>query len=100
MIRMRQQYVTKVSTLLIMSCTAQNDQDSPHPLEITWYKGNIQLNDGLDERYIFSYIHTSTNITIASLTISSVQKDDAGQYSCRVQPGDLSTETEVVVNCK
>lgn len=96
---MQPQHVTEVSAQkFLLTCTAQNDPDSPHPLEITWYKGDNQLTDG--QRYRISYIYASGSITISTLTISHVQKGDAGQYSCRIRPGDISTETTVVVNCK
>ena len=92
------EHVAKVSEQLVLSCTAQNDPDSPHPLEMAWYKGNSQLHRG--QRYTIRNILASNNITISTLTITDVQKDDAGRYSCCVKPGDISTETTVVVNCK
>ena len=95
--QLRPEHVTQVSGQLVLTCTAQNDPDSPHPLEITWYKGDSQLTDG---RYRISYIHGADNVTITILAVSSVQKDDAGLYTCRVSPGNISTETTVVVRCK
>ena len=56
--------------------------------------------DGQNERYQISSEPERDNIAIVTLEISHVQKDDAGQYSCQVNPGDISTETTVVVNCK
>lgn len=96
--RMRAEHVAEVSEQLVLTCTAQNDPDSPHPLEMAWYKGNTQLH--YEERYRISNIIGSNSVNISILTISDVQKDDAGRYSCRVRPGGISTETRVVVNCK
>ena len=101
--QMKAEHVANVSEKLVLTCTAQNDPDSPHPLEMAWYKGNTQLHRG--QRYtirniLASNIFASNNIIISTLTITDVQKDDAGRYSCRVKPGDISTETTVVVNCK
>lgn len=90
--------MTEVSNQLLLTCTAQNDPDSPHPLEMTWHKDDTQLTNG--GRYRISYVHGIDNVIIAILTVSRVQKDDTGQYSCRVSPGDISTQTTVVVNCK
>ena len=98
--QLESQYVVDLSGTLFIDCTAQNDPDSPHPLELTWYKGDNQLMDGLNERYQITSVPERNNIAIVTLGISRVQKDDAGQYSCRVNPGDISTETTVVVNCK
>ena len=98
--QLQPEHMTEVSNQLLLTCTAQNDPDSPHPLEITWYKGDTQLTNGQDGRYQITYIHGADNVTIAILTVSRVQKDDAGQYSCQVRPGDVSTETTVVVNCE
>ena len=99
--QLRLEHVTEVSNQLILTCTAQNDPDSPHPLEITWYKGDNQLINGQDGRYRISYIRDElNNLTIAILTVSHVQKGDAGQYSCRVSPGDISSETTVIVKCE
>ena len=95
---MRSEHATQVSNQLLLTCTAQNDPDSPHPLEMTWHKDDTQLTDG--GRYQISSIHGINNVIISILTISRVQKDDAGQYSCRVSPGEASTETTVVVNCE
>lgn len=97
--KMREEHVTEVgASQLVLTCTAQNDPDSPHPLEMSWYKDDTQLHRGV--RYRISNILGSNGVNISILTISGVQKDDAGQYSCRVSPGDISTETTVVVNCK
>ena len=96
---MRPEHVAELpATKIVLTCTAQNDQDSPHPLEMVWYKGENQLSSG--HRYRISYIHASDNVTISILKISDVQKQDAGQYSCLIRPGDISTETMVVVKCK
>ena len=94
---MKPQFETEEERQLVLSCTIVNDPDSPHPPEITWYKGDMQLRDG---RYRITNINGIGNIFISVLTISRVQKDDAGQYSCLVTPGNISTETTVVVNCK
>ena len=97
--KMREEHVTEVgASQLVLTCTAQNDPDSPHPLEMSWYQGDTQLHRGL--HYRISNILRSNGVNKSILTIPGVQKDDAGQYRCRVSPGDISTETTVVVNCK
>ena len=101
MVHLQSKHTAEVSSRLLMTCTARNDPRSPHPLEIAWYRGDDQLNNTQDGRYEISYLrNTFNNVTIALLTISQIQKDDAGQYGCRVQPGDVSSETTVTVNCK
>jgi len=99
-IQKKEKYVAQESSQLVLSLTVQNDPDSPHPLEVTWYKGDNRLSNDQEERYHFSIIHASNNIIIASFRISGVQKGDAGQFSCRIQPGNLSAGIELVVNCK
>lgn len=98
---MQSEHTTEVSSRLVLTCTVQNDPDSPHPLEITWYKGDDNmLSNSQDGRYEISQLSGQDNITIAILKVLQVQKDDAGRYSCHISPGDISTETTVVVKCE
>ena len=64
-------------------CSAVNDFDAIHPLQINWYKGNklvIQI-----ERQVVLYIAPDNvsreqNLT---LTIDQVNHTDDGEYTCR-----------------
>ena len=98
---LRSEYTVEVNTTLWITCAAQNDEDARHPLEITWYKGNTLVTHGMDEgRYLISFVHAVNNITISNLMVSNMIRSDAGHYSCRIQPGNIQSNTTVIVHCK
>lgn len=98
---LRSEYIVEVSATLWMTCAAQNDEDAPHPLEITWYKGNTLVKNGMEGgRYRISVIRARNNIIISNLMVSNIMRSDGGQYSCRVEPGNVRSETIVTVHCK
>jgi len=84
-----------------MTCAAQNDVDAHRPLEISWYKRNTLVTDGMDgSRYQINSIRALNNITISTLMISNVTRSDAGHYSCLVQPGNIQSNTTVIIQCE
>jgi len=98
---LRPEYSVEVSSTLWMTCAAQNDVDAHRPLEITWYKGNTLVTHGMDGgRYLISFIHALNNITISNLMVTNVTRSDEGHYSCRIQPGNIQSNTTVIIHCE
>ena len=62
-------------------CSAVNDVDAIHPLQIYWYKGNVTPNGS--HIIIYNEIDNTTKQLNSTLLLDPVNRTDDGVYTCR-----------------
>ena len=83
-------------------CSAINDVDAIHPLQIYWYKGNKVVTP--NGKYIILYNETdnASRLVNSTLLLDPVNHTDDGVYTCRAfNRNDSSSEsnTTLTVQC-
>jgi len=63
-------------------CNATNDIDTPHPVQVNWYKDNQLLRSDGGHVLVYSKLNTSNEI-VSVLLIDPVNHTDDGEYTCR-----------------
>ena len=66
-----------------MICSAVNDVDATHPLQINWYKGNELVKPNNRHIILYNEITNTSNQLNSTLLLDPVHRNDNGVYTCR-----------------
>ena len=64
-------------------CSAVNDVDAIHPLQIYWYKGNKLVTPNGRHIILYSETDNATRQLNSTLLLDPVNRTDDGVYTCR-----------------
>ena len=89
--------MSQVGSKVSLVCTAVNDVDAIHSLQISWYKGNHLI-----EQNGIHIIYQNNTLVQGVLIFDSVNRTDDGIYTCRASNRNDSfseSKTELTVQC-
>ena len=64
-------------------CSAVNDVDAIHPLQIYWYKGSKLVMPNGRRILLYNETHNATRQLNSTLLLDPVNRTDDGMYTCR-----------------
>ena len=89
--------MSQVGNKVSLVCTAVNDVDAIHSLQISWYKGNYLI-----EQNGIHIIHQNNTLVQGVLFFDSVNRTDDGIYTCQASNRNDSfseAKTKLTVQC-
>ena len=85
-----------------LTCSATNDVDAIHSLQINWYKGNKLLIPNGKSIKLNNKTDTASRQLNSTLQYGSVNRTDDGVYTCRAFNHDDSfseSKTNLTIEC-
>ena len=85
-----------------LMCSAVNDVDAIHPVQVSWYKGNTLVTP--KEKHIILYNKTDSfsGHHISTMLFDPVKHTDDGVYTCRAfndKDSFFELKTKLIVQC-
>ena len=83
-------------------CSAVNDVDAIHPLQIYWYKGNKLVTSNGSHIILYNETDNATRQLNSTLLLDPVNRTDNGVYTCRAFNRNDSfseSQTNLTVQC-
>ena len=66
-----------------MICSAINDVDAIHPLQIYWYKGDKLITPNGKNIILYNETDNASRLVNSTLLLDPVNRNDDGVYTCR-----------------
>ena len=85
-----------------MICSAVNDVDAIHPLQIYWYKGNKLVTPNGRHILLYNETDNATRQLNSTLLLDPVNRTDDGVYTCRAFnhiDSVSESKTTLIVQC-